>query len=105
SAVTASASGTTRFSIVPRLLPTELLPAASALSGISFGVALTVGPALAGVLVAATGFGWTYTIDAILFIAGFLGIVSLPRIRPMGATTRPGWASVREGLAFLRDAP
>lgn len=104
-AITSATSGTTRFSIVPRLLPASLLPAASALNGISFGVALTVGPALAGVLVAATGFGWTYTIDAVLFIAGFLGIVSLPAIKPEGPTTRPGWASVREGLEFLRTAP
>jgi len=104
-AITASISSTTRFSIVPRLLSADLLPAASALNGISFGVALTVGPALAGVLVAAAGFGWTYTIDAILFIAGFLGIVSLPSIKPMGITTKPGWASVREGLEFLRTAP
>ena len=104
-AITASTSGTTRFSIVPRLLPAALLPAASALNGISFGIALTVGPALAGVLVATTGFAWTYTVDAVLFIAGFLGIISLPSIRPEGATTRPGWASIREGLDFLGTAP
>lgn len=104
-AVTSSISGTTRFSIVPRLLPASLLPAASALNGISFGVSLTIGSALAGVLVATAGFGWTYTIDAILFIAGFLGIVSLPHVRPLGVTTRPGWASVREGIQFLREAP
>lgn len=104
-AITSSTSSTTRFSIVPRLLPARLLPAASALNGISFGVALTVGPALAGVLVAAAGFGWTYTIDVVLFVAGFIGIVTLPSVRPEGITSRPGWASIREGLEFLRTAP
>jgi len=104
-AVTASTSATTRFAIVPRLLPARLLPAGSALGGITFGVALTVGPALAGVLVAVAGFAWTYTIDAVLFVAGFLGIVTLPGLKPEGTTTRPGWASLKGGWDFLRTAP
>ncbi|CAN5392777.1 MFS transporter [soil metagenome] len=104
-AVTASTSATTRFAIIPRLLPARLLPAGSALGGISFGLALTVGPALAGVLVAVGGFGLTYTVDVVLFLAGFLGIVSLPGLRPEGQTTRPGWASLKAGWEFLRVAP
>jgi MFS family permease len=105
SAVTASMSHTTRAAIVPRLIPARLLPAASALGGINFGVALTVGPALAGVLVAVAGFSWTYTVDVVLFLAGFLGIVSLPRLPPTGDPTRPGWALLRGGIDFLRTAP
>ena len=104
-AVTASTSSTTRLSIIPRLLPSRLLPAGSALNGISFGAALTIGPALAGVLVAVAGFGWTYTVDVVLFLAGFLGIVTLPGMRPEGTTTRPGWASLKGGWDFLRTAP
>jgi len=104
-AVTASMSITTRSAIIPRLLPQHLLPAGSALNGIAFGVALTLGPALAGVLVAVAGFGWTYTADVVLFVAGFLGIVSLPALRPEGQTTRPGWASLKGGWDFLRTAP
>lgn len=104
-AITASTSSTTRFAIVPRLIEPGLLPAASALNGISFGLALTIGPALAGVLVASAGFAWTYTIDAVLFVFGFLGVVSLPSVRPQGASTKPGWASVVEGMWFLQTAP
>jgi MFS family permease len=104
-AVTASISSSTRMSIVPRLLSVELLPAASALNGISFGLALTVGPALAGVLVATVGFGGTYTVDVVLFLAGFLGIVSLPGLVPLGEKTKPGWASLKSGWEFLRAAP
>jgi MFS family permease len=104
-AVTASTSSTTRFAIIPRLVPERLLPAASALGGISFGLALTLGPALAGVLVAATGFGWAYTVDVVLFLFGFLGIVSLPPLNPTGETTKPGWASLKGGVEFLRTAP
>lgn len=104
-AVAASISSSTRSSIIPRLIPMTLLPAASALNGISFGIALTVGPALAGVLVAGVGFGWTYSVDVVLFLAGFLGVVSLPALRPEGETTRPGWASLKSGWEFLRTAP
>ena len=89
-AVSASMSISTRSAIIPRLLPQHLLPAGSALNGISFGVALTVGPALAGVLVAVAGFGWTYAVDVVLFLAGFLGIITLPGMRPEGQTTKPG---------------
>ncbi|CAN5259798.1 MFS transporter [soil metagenome] len=104
-AVTASTSSTTRFTIIPRLVPDRLLPAVGALNGISFGVALTLGPALAGVLIAAAGFGWAYTLDVVLFLFGFLGIVSLPPLRPIGESTKPGWASLKGGIDFLRTAP
>jgi len=104
-AVAATIIGTTRAAIIPRLLDRELLPAASALSGISVGLQVTVGPALAGILVAGVGVQWTYTIDAILFLAAFTGILTLPKILPEGESRRPGFAAVRQGLAFVRHAP
>jgi MFS family permease len=104
-AVAATISMATRSAVTPRLLPAHLIPAASALNGISFGLQLAVGPALAGVLVALAGFSWTYAVDAALFTAGFLGILSLPRLHPLHETRRPGLRSLREGLAFLRRAP
>jgi MFS family permease len=104
-AVAATIIGTTRAAIIPRLLPAELLPAAAALSGISMGLMVTVGPALAGVLVATVGFGWTYTVDVVLFSAAFMGILSLPPIIPEGERHAPGLQSIRSGLAFLRHAP
>ncbi|GLK18434.1 MFS transporter [Herbiconiux flava] len=104
-AVSATVVQTTRSAIFPRILPRELLPAAAALSGITTGVMVTVGPALAGVLVASVGFGWTYSIDVVLFVAAFLGIASLPRILPEGEVHRPGLTSLRHGFAFLRRAP
>ncbi len=100
---TIQASG--RAATVPRILPAHLIPAATALSGIGFGFMLTIGPALAGILIASVGFAWTYAVDVVLFTFGFLGIVSLPPLKPLEHTSRPGWASVREGLAFLRRAP
>jgi MFS family permease len=104
-AVAATISMATRSAVTPRLLPTDLIPAASALNGISFGLQVTVGPALAGVLVATVGFSWTFAVDAILFTAGFLGIIALPRMAPLHDAHRPGVRSLLEGLRFLRHAP
>lgn len=90
---------------MPRLLPPNLIPAASALYGITFGVAVSVGPALAGVFAATVGFGWTYLVDALLFTAGFLGIMSLPKIAPEGQAAKPGLQSLKDGWAFLKQSP
>jgi hypothetical protein len=104
-AVASVVIGATRQAITPRLLPTRLLPAASALGGIAMGVMVTLGPALAGVLVATVGISWTYTVDVVLFTAAFLGIFTLPRIVPEGERQSAGIASVVLGLRFLRTAP
>jgi MFS family permease len=104
-AVSATVVQTTRSAIYPRILPRELLPAAAALNGITTGVMVTLGPALAGVLVASVGFGWTYSIDVVLFVAAFLGLATLPRILPEGEVHRPGLESLRYGFAFLKRAP
>ncbi|MGV8886328.1 MAG: MFS transporter [Microbacteriaceae bacterium] len=104
-AVATTIVGTTRSAIVPRLIPARLLPAASALNGIGFGIAITFGPALAGILYAGVGVQWTYTIDAVLFLAAFTGIITLPPIVPEGGTRRPGFAAVAQGLSFMKRAP
>lgn len=40
-----------------------------------------------------------------LFTAGFLGIVGLPKLPPLGTVARPGLASLLDGVAFMRQAP
>lgn len=94
----------TRTSIVPRLIPRAHLAAASALNDVSFGLTVMVGPALAGLLVALTGYGWTYTIDVALMLSMFLGLWTLPTLRPEGETVRPGLSSLVDGARFLRQA-
>lgn len=94
----------TRTAIVPRLIPLNQLAAASALNGVAFGLTVMVGPAVAGVLVALTGFGWTYTIDVVLMLCMFLGLWTLPTLLPEGTIVRPGLASIVDGWRFLRRA-
>lgn len=94
----------TRTAIVPRLIPRSMLAAASALNGVAFGLTVMAGPALAGLLVALTGYGWTYTIDVVLMLSMFLGLWTLPALRPEGEIVRPGLASLVDGWRFLRRA-
>ncbi|KIC58387.1 MFS transporter [Microbacterium hominis] len=94
-----------RSAIIPRLLPRELLPSAAALQGVTVGIMVMAGPALAGILVATTGYAWTYSIDVILMLSLFLGLWTLPAMRPEGETVRPGLESLKDGIAFLKRAP
>ncbi len=95
----------TKSAITPRLLSRELLPAAAALNGITVGVMVMAGPALAGILVAVAGYQWTYTVDVVLMFSLFLGLWTLPSITPEGAIVRPGLESLRDGWGFLARAP
>lgn len=104
-AASATILGAARGAILPRLLPTQLLPAAAALGGITMGLAVTVGPALAGVLVAAVGYPWTYLIDVVLFTGAFVGILGLPHMRPEGTGQAVGLSSIVDSLRFLKHAP
>lgn len=97
--------GSTRQAITPRLLPAQLLPAASALNGMANGVMVTLGPALAGVLAATVGIEWTFTLDAVLFTAAFMGILTLPAIVPERQSVETGVRAMLSGIRFLRHVP
>ncbi|GGH46520.1 MFS transporter [Microbacterium album] len=100
-----SVASATKAAMTPRLVGKALIPAAAALTGITTGVMVMVGPAAGGILVAFLGYPITYTIDVVLMLSLFLGLATLPRLVPDGQTTRPGLRSVIDGLAFLRVAP
>lgn len=104
-AVAATISNATRSSVTPRIVSDDMVSRANALNGIASGIQLAAGPALAGVLVAAIGFPLTFAVDAVLFTAGFLGIVGLPKLPPLTRTARPGWQSLKDGVRFLKTAP
>jgi MFS family permease len=94
-----------RTTILPRLLPVTLLPAANALSNLSMSIGLTVGPLLAGLLVGWWGFGGAYAVEAALLVVALTTLVALPPLPPEGDVRRSGFRSVWEGLQFLRTRP
>ena len=95
----------TRQSIIPRLLPTNMLPAANALSMATFNLGFTVGPLLGAVLIKTGGFAAAYGADVLTFTAALYSLFRLPPMPPLGPVSRAGLGSVLEGLRFLRSAP
>jgi ENTS family enterobactin (siderophore) exporter len=94
-----------RTSVIPRLLPPHLLPAANALSGLSSGVGFTLGPLLAGLLVGWWGYGGAYSAQVLLLAVALVTLFALPPLPPEGTVRRAGLGSVLEGLRYLRTRP
>jgi len=93
-----------RGAIVPRLIQGELLPAANAVSILSWGIGFSIGPLLGGALIAITGgVSVAYAVDMIAFLSVVYAMFRLPAMPPIGgAPVRQGWSAVRDGLEFLR---
>lgn len=94
-----------RSTIVPALVRRELLPAANALSMLTFQLGFAVGPLLGGLLVGRYGFKAAYTVDAVTYLAALTGVWRLPPLPPQGEPRRAGLRSVLEGLRFLGTRP
>jgi MFS family permease len=91
-----------RQAIVPRLVPLHLLPAANALNTLTWGLAFTIGPVVAGFLIAGTGTVTTvYLLDLVVFA---ISVWAMWRLPPEGVApdAARGWRSVLEGLRFLK---
>ncbi len=102
-------SSPARSSIYPRILPTDQLPAANALTVFAMNTSMTIGPLLAGVLVDWGGFKAAYTLDAVITTAALWGLARLPALPPEPhadlAASRPGLRSVLDGFRFLATRP
>jgi MFS family permease len=92
-----------RQTIVPRLLPARLLPAANALTTLSFNLGFTVGPLAGGALIAVShGFALPYSIDAVTFLAALYALWRLPPVPPERVVRQSSLRSMLEGFRFLR---
>lgn len=83
--------------LIPALVDPRDLEDAIALNSASFTLARAIGPALAGLVVAAAGAAWAFGINALTF---FPLIVVLFSIRPRPIDTGAGDRSVRAGLSY-----
>lgn len=91
----------TRSAAIPRLLPTEHLAAASALSMTVQQFGAIAGPVLAGVLIPVVGLSTLYLIDAIALLATVWAVWRLPAIPPTGTARTAGLRTVLEGFVYL----
>ena len=99
-------ASSTRGAIVPRIVPTELVPAANTITFTVGNVGQVIGPLIAGVLVTQNhGFDYAYGVDAVLFTLALYAAMRLPHIPPEGAKQAPGLRSVLSGLSFIATRP
>ncbi|RTL64264.1 MAG: MFS transporter [Pseudonocardiaceae bacterium] len=95
-----------RQSFVSELVGPGQVTNAVALNSMTFNLARIVGPAVAGVLIAAVGSGWVFLINA----ASFAGVVTaLALMRPdrlfRSERVRRAPGQLREGLRYVRARP
>jgi MFS family permease len=104
-AVAAGLSGvvsTCVIAAVPSLVPADQLTPAYALMQIIDQIGMIIGPALAGLLIAALGLPWLYGIDALTFVwtAAWLGTITTDV--PPASHQQPGMGSLPETFRYLR---
>jgi len=91
-------------SIVPELVPAELLPQANALASFMRLAVGLAGPALAGIVVATAGPGWAFVADAVSYAASTTAALALAP-RPPEKKERAFKREVLEGFGFVRRTP
>ena len=98
-----------RQSLVPNLVPRDILPSAFSLQSIAFNTGAIVGPALSGVVIGYLGQEAVYFLNAVTFLAVIIALVLLGNV-PQSQTIaqrglRAAWADIREGVSFIRGQP
>jgi MFS family permease len=101
----AAANGPAWQAMIPDLVPHEDLPSAVALNSVQFNIARAIGPALAGLLLAATSSGIVFLVNAVSFLGVIIVLwrqTSIPRKHPK--SERRVWAALREGLRYVKES-
>jgi MFS family permease len=91
-----------RQSIVSDLVPRQDLANAIAINSTQFQSSRSLGPALAGVLLAAVGPGWCFFLNGLSFVAVIWTLLVM-HVPPLPPRRRPSaLQSLREGLVYVR---
>lgn len=93
-----------RHSLIPELVPAEDLPNAVALQSATQNVTKVVGPALAGLIIAAFGTGVCFLVNGLSFLAVLwtLGAMRFPPFQRKGEQLSFR-RSIAEGIGFVRN--
>jgi predicted MFS family arabinose efflux permease len=89
--------------LIPTLVDREDMPNAIALNSIQFNLAVTVGPALAGITLARLGEDWCFGLNAVSFLAPIISLsIISARFLPEN-TTETIFSSLKQGIRFIRE--
>jgi MFS family permease len=92
----------TRQAATPTLVKRSMLPSALALNQLIMQTGLVIGPAIAGIVIAAFNESAAYWIDVISFFAAIVALLLMSPMVPEGGGTRASTTSILEGLHFLK---
>jgi MFS family permease len=95
--------GVTRAAIIPNVLAPERLRSGLALNFGIYQVTGIVGPAIGGLLIAATSEAAVYLVDAASCLAMLAAAIAIAPQRPIGAEHPPVLSAIAEGLRFVRS--
>jgi predicted MFS family arabinose efflux permease len=101
SGVAQAFGGPAYSALIPTLVEKEDMPNAIALNSIQFNLAVTVGPALAGITLARLGEKWCFGLNALSFVAPIISLSMISaRFLPV-ATKESMYTSLAQGIRFL----
>jgi MFS family permease len=104
--ITVAFDNPARRAYVVELVPVEKVQNAVSLNSALMTSSRIFGPALAGLLIKTSGYGWCFTVDAISYIAVLVGLwmIDPAQVRSGPVATR-GKGQVRAGLRYVREVP
>ncbi len=92
--------------VVEMVTAREDLPNAIALNSSLVNAARLIGPSIAGVLIAAVGEGWCFTVDAVSYLFVVASLLAMRGIQPRPArATSSVFADFRDGFRYVAGFP
>jgi predicted MFS family arabinose efflux permease len=101
--VAQSFGGPAYQALIPTLVDREDMPNAIALNSIQFNLAVTVGPALAGITLARLGEKWCFGLNALSFLAPVVTLLLISARFVPETTKESMFNSLKQGIHFLRQ--
>ena len=91
-----------RLTIVPNLVPRDLLQSAIALTSVAFNLSRFIGPAIAGPVIALWGVGTAFVINGISYLA-LIAAMLVVRLNPSGTNKerKHPWLELVEGARYV----
>ena len=87
--------------LIPTLVEREDMPNAIALNSIQFNLAVTVGPALAGITLARLGEKWCFGLNALSFLAPIISLSMISARFLPEKSTESMFKSLKQGIHFI----
>ena len=106
-AVVVAFDGPARAALIPNLVPQEDLANAFSLNSIAFQAGSVIGPALSGLIIAATSQAAVYYINAISYVAVIIALIMIGNVQQKFDRRLNGvsWSSIGEGIRFIVNKP